>query len=98
MVKDGPIVGCKIWRGCSCSIIEGDHDWTDDCDRYPQLSALVDNTKGSVDRIWDYATEISEVEYNLLIARSEKAKQTNPDGPLANPHKAVDLRKQQPVF
>lgn len=51
----------------------------------------------AIERRWTWLEPIDEAEYRYLIDTAAYERHHEPDGPFANPDKAVDLRKLPPI-
>lgn len=100
LVKGGPWVPVKVWRPCQCTISGPDeHAWQETCDRFAPLQALQDgHRKADLEKIWPYLREITESEYEFLAADGQWCRDHAPQEPAANPTKAIDLNKMDPLF
>ena len=97
--KGGIWVPVLIWRPCVCTIGGELHDWTEDCDRFPQLRALVDGWEDMDPQpIWTWCHPIEQAEYEFLVADHGWARSHAQDLPEANPRQAVNLNTMKPLF
>ena len=95
LVRGGPWVPAALLRRCCCTIGGGDenaeHDWTEACDRYPRLVAIVaGEVKDPLDpgAAWPWHP-LSRAEHDYLVADMEWCRQWSPGSPLANPRRPV---------
>ena len=104
LVRGGPLVPAALCRPCCCTIGGGHdntpHDWTEACDRYPQLTAFVDGVERFewVRRVWEYGYESTASEYDLMTRKRAWDETYDPASPAANPTKPVDFDNLKPVF
>lgn len=95
MRKGAPVIPARIWRPCTCTPVGGDdqheHDWTPQCDRFPQLAAEVNGRPvESVDWLWTSGREIPEAEWRLMTERIAWDAKHDPDAPSQRPAEAID--------
>lgn len=99
--KGGVWTPVRIWRPCLCTIggQDEEHEWTDACDRYPGLSALVDGWE-TVDplEIWMNCHPIEQAEYEFLVNDHAWARSNAPHLPEASPRRPVNLSDMDPLF
>ncbi len=103
MVKNGPLVACKVWYGNP-----SDPDTGEEMDRAPRWQcwvngALIEDAFRVVMLIDDQppivkGEEIDELTYNHMLAVKDWAVQYAPNEPEATPRKAIDLGKIPPIF
>lgn len=88
MVRNGPWVPVRIWRGPPI-----DPDTGEELDRSWRYFAERDGKLVEVDRVWPWCGRhpISEQEFQFLRQRSEHARHFRPDDPHANPRQSIDL-------
>lgn len=95
LVKRGPWVPVVVFRPCP---IEW---WLDGCqalDRWPHLACLVDGQPANPIDNWPYLEPISEREYRWMRDAAEWDRRYDHLAPAANPRRAVDLDRMQPIF
>jgi hypothetical protein len=103
LVKGGPVVPARIARICRCTLLGGEecpHAWTDDCDRYPRLTCVVNGIERNPLDWWVRIAKhpIAEDEYNKLEARRTLAERFARSSPAANPRRAIDLDAMPSLF
>jgi len=92
LVKNGPEVAAKIWRG---HLTEG--WWATDNDGQSAEIHSDPQLNETLQRIWLFGRKISEEEYSFMIARADHAKRFFPNSPWANPMKPLDLKSIPPI-
>lgn len=102
LVKGGPFVPSRIWRGCCCTVNGGytnaQHRWRDTCDRYPPLQGEINGSPADPQRIWDSGWPITNPEFDHLTAVRNWAETHAPAAPEANPRRRIDLHTMPPLF
>jgi len=102
LVKNGPFVAARISRTCHCTINGGPtneaHDWQETCDRYPQLFAEINGEKREVYRVWEWGEMIEKSTFDYLTHSADWDRQYAPGSPAANPTKAIDITKMNPIL
>lgn len=101
LVKDGPFAPVHILRLCVCSVGEFElHDWSEGCDRYPQLTALRNGIEVEMDKVWPFCMNwpITAEEYDTLLAGNKWAEKYAPDSPGANLGEPVNHNTIEPLF
>lgn len=103
-IRGGVWTGIHIERHCKCSINGGEdqpsHIWNETCDRFPELSALVDGfsiESAENHFMYCFGHEITEAEYRQLVKMSEWSERNDPEDPHAS-KKAVNHMKIKPLF
>lgn len=99
--KGGAFIPARISRECQCTIKNGLHEWSIDCDRYPRLVAIIDGkrpvkTERSIEMIWLTGQVIDETEYNFLLADNEWMKENEPEE-IAR-EEPMPLTEMKPIF
>ncbi len=84
LVKGGPWVAALIYRPCP---LEMDPETFQHIDRWPHLSAEINGTAASVDRVWTSGRDVSIAEYHRLKAT-----------PANRPHEAIDVNSLATIF
>ena len=104
LVSGGPRVAARIWRPCSCTVNGGDdqneHDWSEDCDRYPRLQCVIAGKPRNPVYAWPGLAGriIDKAEFDYLVSTAEWAGTYAPSAPEADPHKRIDLANQPSLF
>jgi len=91
-MRGGPWVRARITRTCHCTIGgERPHEWTDDCDRFPRLTAFIDGNSVPLWRVWPYGRPVDADEYARI--GSPVTREAENETPAI-----VPLSQQEPVF
>lgn len=104
LVKGGPRVPARVLIGCHCTILGGDdnalHEWTMQCDRGPVTVGILSGVEVEPEKVWRAGAlqEISQADYELLLAQARWDAAHDPDAPLANPRQPVDFSKVRVPF
>lgn len=104
LVHKGPFVACKIGRICACTVNGGDdnadHEWEESCDRYPQISALINGVSHDLERAirGGQLQTIKKADYDYLLDSAKWDAAHDQDSPLATPEQQINLGKMRPVF
>jgi len=98
--KGGVWTPVLIYRLCCCTIGgDVDHMWSERCDRFPPLQAVIDGIEDADPlQIWTWLHPIAQAEYDLLMSSHAWARENAPELPEANTRKAVDLNALKPLF
>ena len=100
LVKGGVWVPAVIRRICVCTVNGGgdqvEHDWNEECDRYPRLEAEVDLKPAAVDRVWMSGEPITKAQYDYLVTSTAWDRENDINSPAATPRKAIDLDQVDP--
>ena len=94
LVKAGPFVGVKVWFNIA------ERDEAGDLLEDEGLMMLRDGELVNPydNWVWCMGNEITEAEYNWMIADSDHAKQYRPEDAKANPRRSIDLANSKSVF
>lgn len=100
LAKGAVYVPVLIYRPCRCTVGDPEeHYWSETCDRYPRLSALVDGwEERDPAEVWTWCWPIDQAEYDYLVQEHAWAREHDPLGSTANPKRAIDLRREEPLF
>jgi len=100
-VRGGVWVPVWIVRMCQCTIHGPErHECQDDCDRFPPLTAFVDQRESNPFDIWSYCcgSPIEQTEYEFMIADAKWCRSNLPNDPKANPEEKIDPNTLTPMF
>lgn len=103
LVPKGPFVAARILHQPGRDPIDGtpldrSYWWTALIDGDAVAEPSIDPQEAGVFRIWPVCWEVSEPEYDYLLANAQWAKAHAPHEPAANPRQSIDLRALDPVF
>lgn len=96
LVKGGPWVPVRIWRGFP---VDPDTGETREAGGYI-WRALINGYEANIWRAWPFCGRqpIDQAEYRYLLDLNAWAQRYAPDSPEANPRRPVKLEEQRPLF
>lgn len=105
LVRGSPWVPVHIAKHCKCTIGGGDdsnlHVWNEDCDRNPQLTALISGVlieEAEKHFAYCYGQQINQNEYDHLLGLCDWAEEHAEEDPYANTEQKTDTSKIKSLF